>query len=134
MDAIEGRVIDPDDDDVFDLDVWLREAADEEIPYNFTVGGQLYSLPSPEEFDWQHHSRQSGEVNQADLRPFLQLLLGDEQYEQFCENRLPMKAINKILEGWQQHHGMDIPESRASRRASERTAKRSRPTSRRTTK
>ncbi|MGW1998153.1 hypothetical protein [Embleya sp. NPDC001921] len=141
MDAIEGKVVNrevdgKDEKPILDLDVWLNEAADEDegIPFTFTVGGVLYTLLSPEDFDWQENSRASASTNQADMRPLLQLLLGEEQYEEFCKHKLPNKAINKIIGDWNDHHDISVPESRASRRASERTAKKQRPTSKRRTK
>jgi len=138
MDAIEGKVVnrdvDVDDEDVFDLDVWLREAAEDEKPFTFTVGDTIYSMQSPEDFDWQQQSRSAADPHQGDMRPFVQLLLGEEQYEEFCKHSIPNKGIGALVERWQAHHGISVPESRASRRASERTQKKPRPTSRKRTK
>lgn len=139
MDAIEGKIVNRDDDEpeVFNLDVWLRESAeeDEEKHYSFEFNGEVYTLLSPEDFDWQAQSRGAANQDKGDLRPFVQMLMGEEQYERFCANPyVPAKAIDKIAGDWNEHHGISVPESRASRRASERTAKRPKPTSRRRTK
>ncbi|MFE5332954.1 hypothetical protein ACFRCG_41880 [Embleya sp. NPDC056575] len=134
MDAIEGKVVNrgDEDDGVFDLDVWLREAAEdaEDSAYSFSLGGRIYTLLSPDDFDWQQQSRGAADPNKGDLRPFVQMLLGEEQYEEFCTNSVPARGIEKIVSDWQDHHGITAPESRASRRASERTTKKPRPTSR----
>lgn len=137
MDAIEGKVVnrgDEDDDSVFNLDVWLDEAADDEKPFTFTVGDTIYSMQSPEDFDWQQQSRSAADPHQGDMRPFIGLLLGDDQYEDFCKHSIPAKGIAELVERWQEHHGITVPESRASRRASKRTTKKPRPTSKRSTR
>ncbi|MEU0940488.1 hypothetical protein [Embleya sp. NPDC005971] len=139
MDAIEGKVVnrgDEDEDEILDIDVWLHEVAEEEEgkPFTFVMGGTLYTTLSPEDFDWQDQSRAASDPNGGDMRPFVRMLLSEEQYELFCQKRLPGRALAKIVEDWQSHHGITVPESRASRRASERTAKKPRPTSRRRTK
>lgn len=138
MEAIEGRVMDPDefDDEVFDLDVLVNEAADAEDgkPFRFKLGNALYTTAAPEDFDWQEYARLTASENQADGRPMMQLILGDEQYEEFCGHKLKIRHINALVERWQAHHGISVPESRASRRNSERAARRSKPTSKRRTR
>ncbi|MEU8136578.1 hypothetical protein [Streptodolium elevatio] len=141
MEAIEGKVVNrgDEDDGILDLDEWLREVADEDsedgdptpAPYTFIVGGRMYTMNPADDFDWQETARL---ISSNDTQLFVQLLLGDEEYEEFCKNKLPNKAIKKITDEWQAHYGLTVPESRASRRSSERTARRSKPTSKRRTK
>lgn len=139
MEAIEGKVVNRggEEDDILDLDRWLEEVADEDEgeeskPFPFVVGGEMYTLHSADDFDWQDTARLA---KSDDLQLFMQMLMGDdEQYEKFCTNKLPNKAIKKIIEDWQEHYGQSVPESRASRRSSQRTARRSKPTSKRRTK
>jgi hypothetical protein len=138
MEAIEGRVLDPEefDEEVFDLDVLVNEAADEEKPFRFKLGGALFTTAAPEDFDWQEYGRLTASDNQSDGRPMMQLILGDEQYEEFCGHKLKIRHINALVERWQAHHGISVPESRASRRssASAGSARPSKRTSRRRTK
>jgi hypothetical protein len=135
MEAIEGKVVKSDeDDDILDLDAWLEEVAEDEerpAPFTFIVGGVVYNLASADEFDWQETARLA---KSNDTSAFVALLMGDEQYEKFCTNKLPNKAIEKIVKDWEAHYEVSVPESRASRRKSQRTAGPSKPTSRRRTR
>lgn len=132
MEAIEGKVVNRGDDEepVLDLTKWLREVADEDeevAPFSFTVEEDIYTLVSADDFDWQDTARL---ISTNDTQLFVQMLMGDEQYEDFCKHRLPNRALKKITDDWQAHYGLTVPESRASRRKSQRAARPSKPTSR----
>lgn len=135
MEAIEGKVTKSDEDgDILDLTKWLREVADDEdevAPFSFIVEDDVYTLVSADDFDWQDTARL---VSTNDTQLFVQMLMGDEQYVDFCKHKLPNKALKKITDDWQAHYGLTVPESRASRRSSQRTAGQSKRTSRRRTK
>lgn len=134
MEAIEGTIVDPDEDEIYDVRSWRREA--EIKPFRFHIDEELFTAKSPEEFDWQEQSRNAARSQDGDMRPFIQMMLGDEQYERFCKHEVLNGELGGIAEAWQQFYGLSVPESRASRRSSANasSARPSKRTSKRRTK
>lgn len=137
VEAIEGKVVNRGDEDepILDLTKWLREVSDDDegavAPFSFSVEDDIYTLIPADDFDWQDTARL---ISTNDTQLFVQMLMGDEQYEDFCKHKLPNRALKKITDDWQAHYGLSVPESRASRRKSQRTARPSKPTSQRRTR
>lgn len=78
------------DDDVFDLDVLERNGAPK--PYKARIGGKVYTFSDPNEQDWQQNEALMGQGTEANLRA----VLGDEQYEEFAKNKLPVWKLNEL--------------------------------------
>lgn len=104
-----------------DLDALEHEATEE--PFTFTLGGQVYELHNPEDVDWQDNS-ELAEANENDLRPLVRMLLGEEQYAGFAENRVPLWKLGKLIDGYYEHHGLGPGESKASSRSAKNTKRR----------
>lgn len=105
------------DGEIFDLDAVIHEARDERFRFRAGPERRVWQLRTPEEFDWLENSRVP-EQNPTgeDLRPILRLLLG-EQYEDFVKLEITLGQVNALLKQWQEWHGIEIPESDASRRS-----------------
>lgn len=89
----------------FDLDAVIAEASGE--PFTFTLGGETFTMASPEDCDWQVALQPgNGEL-------FVAELLGD-QFERFCAHKVPSRALNALLDACQRHYGVTPPESSAS--------------------
>ncbi len=108
--------------DALDLDALERDETAE--PFVFTVAGQTFSLVHPGDIDW-HYTEALESGSPAVL---LQAILGD-QYEDFAKVEVPAWKLNKLLEAWGKHNGVDLGESVASSGSSATTAALSRPTS-----
>lgn len=104
-----------------DLDALEHEAAEE--PFTFTLAGEVYELLNPEDVDWRHNSELT-DADDNDFRPLVRMLLGEEQYARFAENRVPLWKFGKLVDGYYEHHGLGQGESKASSRSSKNTRKR----------
>jgi hypothetical protein len=107
------------------LDLRTLETDDTSEPYVFThLDGQEYSLRAPGDIPWQY----ADALEQGSVELLLQVLLGD-QYDDFAKIELPGKKLNRLLEAWGKHNGIDLGEFAASSGSSATTAALSRPTS-----
>jgi len=107
------------DDGIFDLDAVVHEAAGERFRFKTGSGPdrRIWWLKTPEEVDWRENSTLSERATGLeDMRPVLELLLGEEQYEDFLDQSISMGKVSALLEAWREWHGIELPESHASRR------------------
>lgn len=95
----------------FDADAIEDEA--EEASFNFTLGGKIWTLRSPEDADWVAQDSVGGPGGmQAWMREVL-----DGDYDEFAKQHCSQKRLNKIIEACQRHYGITPGESEASRRS-----------------
>jgi hypothetical protein len=113
--------------DVFDLDALERDDTAE--PFRFTVAGQTFVFSAPGDVDW----RFTEALERGSAVALVEALLGEEEYAAFHEIPLPAWKLNKLVEEWGRHNGVELGESAASSASSVTTAARSRPTSGATT-
>lgn len=104
-----------------DLDALENEAAEE--PFTFTLNGEVYETLNPEDVDWRRNSELT-EARDNDYRPLMRVLLDEEQYARFAEQRVPMWKLGKLIDGYWGHHGLGQGESSASSRSAKNTRKR----------
>lgn len=98
----------------FDLDSVEDEV--NEVPFTFTLGGEVFSMASPEESDWQVQDDLA--ASGAGLKPLMRELLGEEGYERFAKHKVSGRRLGKLIAACQKHYGITPPESRASARSS----------------
>lgn len=103
----------------FDLDAVANEATATE--FTFRAGGQIFTAISPDEADWQATTDTD---TPGGLRAFMRELLGDEDYERFCEVRVTNKQLGDLIGAAQKHYGIKTGESQASPRSSNGTRRR----------
>lgn len=101
----------------FDLDAVEREASGE--PFKFTLGGESFTLDSPEAADWRVDPR-----SPEGLQTLLRGMMGKDQFDRFEQHEMPGWKLGKLLEAAMRHYGVDMGESAASTRSSKRTARR----------
>jgi hypothetical protein len=109
--------------DVFDLDALERDERAE--PFEFTVAGQTFTFAHPGDVDW----RFTEALEQGSPVTLCKALMGEEQYAEFAKIALPAWKMNRLIEAWGKHNGIELGESAASSGSSVTTAARSRPTS-----
>lgn len=103
----------------FDLDAVENEA--NETPFTFRVGGEIFSAISPDEADWQA----AADIDSpGGLRGFMRELLGEKDYERFCELDVSNKQLGELIKACQKHYGISTGESQASPRSSRNKRKR----------
>lgn len=104
----------------FDLDAVDDEA--NQVPFTFTIGGEVFTMLGPEDADWkiQDDLAESG----AGLKNLMRELLGDDDYERFITHKVPGRKLGKLIEACQAHYGITPPESKASARSSRTTRRR----------
>ncbi|MEV8637796.1 hypothetical protein AB0395_39730 [Streptosporangium sp. NPDC051023] len=102
----------------FDLDAVEVEA--NQVPFTFTLGGELFTMLAPEDADWQVMT----DTDRPDwTRAFMQELLKDD-YERFAKYAVPIRKLNKLIEACTEHYGITPGESKASARSSRSTRRR----------
>lgn len=94
----------------FDLDAVIAEAT--ATPFTFTLGGETFTMRSPEDADWQV-ALNSGNSGAEGTRAFVAELLGDD-FERFAAHRVPGRALNRLVDACQKHYGVTPGESGAS--------------------
>lgn len=109
----------------FDLDAHVDAMAKEAVgePFSFRLGGERFTMAAPEDSDWRLAVGLDDE-NAGSLKPFLEELLGEDQFERFMEHRLPAKALGELIRRCQAHYGTTPGESKASKRSSRSTRRR----------
>lgn len=85
-----------------------------DIPY--LTGERVWSFRAPEELNWLDHALAVQLAAMDDLRPFLREVLG-EQYADFVKLTLSVGQVWSLINDWQRHYGIALPESSASRRS-----------------
>lgn len=103
----------------FDLDAVENEATATE--FTFRAGGQVFTAISPDEADWQATADTD---TPGGLRAFMRELLGEEDYERFCEIRVSNKKLGELISAAQKHYGVSTGESQASPRSSKNKRRR----------
>jgi len=84
----------------FSLSERQKEATGE--PFTFEAGGQIFTMRSPTEVNWQT-AFELGSGN-GDLRKYLEELLGDD-YERFCAVKgITAGDINALIEAATRHY------------------------------
>jgi hypothetical protein len=111
----------------FDLDALERDSTIPE-PFRFQAGGHSFTMAPLADLDW--HIQKA--LAEGDAAVMMAELLGD-QFPAFDELDMPSWKLDKLVEAWGRHNGIDVPESGASSASSRNTGQRSRPTSARTT-
>lgn len=115
----------------FDLDAVLAESTDVE-PFRFVFDGNTYEIPGG---DVDVRILALWEKRRLDL--VLQLLVGDEQWEQMrsTDKMIGGRAIEAVFEAFVEHaQGVKAGKSSRSGGSSKSTAERSKPTSNASTK
>ena len=104
----------------FDLDAQEDEA--NEVPFTFTLGGEVFTMLGPEDADWkiQDDLAESG----AGLKNLMRDLLGEEDYERFIKHKVTGRKLGKLIDACQKHYGITPPESKASARSTRTTRRR----------
>lgn len=115
------RIITEDGEPVVHLDLDALEEEANAATFTFRVGGEVFSAISPEDADWQMTADTD---SPGGLRNFIRELLGDEDYERFCDVSVSNKKLNQIVEGAQRHYGTTVGESKASRPSSKKRRRR----------
>lgn len=92
----------------FDLDAVEHDAA--ATPFDFTFGGEAYSLPAQVDLI-AAAALESGQLN-AGLRK----MLGEAQWTRICESSavLDQTKLRKLMEEYAKHVGLSLGESAAS--------------------
>ncbi|WP_329521157.1 hypothetical protein [Spirillospora sp. NBC_01491] len=115
------RIITEDGEPVVHLDLDAIEDEATSVTFTFRVGGEVFSAISPDDADWQATADTD---SPGGLRAFIHELLGDEDYERFCELTVSNRKLGQIVEGAQKHYGIKTGESKASPRSSKKRRRR----------
>jgi hypothetical protein len=116
-----ARIITEDGEPVVHLDLDATENEAVEATFTFRIQGEVFTAISPDDADWQATADTD---SPGGLRAFIRELLGDEDYERFCELSVRNKQLNAIVKGAQQHYGVSVGESKASRSSSKKRRRR----------
>lgn len=99
-------------DNIFDLDVWVAEAASE--PFRFSLGGKLFTMPAAGELDKSILTAVNIDAPSArDIETLLKAGLAD-QWADFDSLPVPLAALGELFRQWQKHEGASLGESGAS--------------------
>lgn len=114
----------------FDLDAFVADQLAAGKPFEFTYGGEKYTLPS------QPDPRVAGLFDVGLYGQSFALMLGPEQHERFMASAAPLTrdAVIEVIRQHAAHAGATLGESSASSDSSANTGKRSRRTSNGSTK
>jgi hypothetical protein len=115
------KMITQDGEPVVHLDLDSIESEAGGVPFTFTVKGEVFSAISPDDADWQATADTD---SPGGLRAFVRELLGDEDYERFCEKTVTNKQLGELVKACQKHYGISVGESKASPRSSNRKRRR----------
>lgn len=121
MTAPAARIITEDGEPVVHLDLDAMEDEAVEATFSFRVGGEVFTAISPNDADWQATADTD---SPGGLRAFIRELLGDEDYERFCEKSVSNKQLEALVKGAQKHYGVNVGESKASPRSSKKRRRR----------
>lgn len=100
----------------------LGALANEAIRTRFTfdiphlTGDRVWYFRAPEELNWLEHAVAVQLAAMDDLRPFLREVLG-EQYDEFVKVKIAVGEIWGLINQWQRHYGVTLPEFSASSRS-----------------
>ena len=85
---------------VLDLDALEREGGPAK-PYQFKLGGKVYTMIDPQEIDWQ-------DLISSLRNPalFIRYAMTTEDQKAFFDARVPSWKMNKMMEGYQAHYGL----------------------------
>ncbi|MER7167029.1 hypothetical protein ABT336_13305 [Micromonospora sp. NPDC000207] len=87
------------EDVALNLDDLEREGAVK--PFTFLHQGRVYTIPDPQEMDWQKQLRAMG-----DPVYFLQHSLSPEDAEAFFNAEMPSWKLDAVMSGFQKHFGL----------------------------
>jgi hypothetical protein len=98
-------------------------------PFRFIAeDGNTFTLPGPGDLN----VAMVLEIGEAPPAKVFRMLLGP-QWDAFADSNTPMRKIERLLQAWGEHYGLDLGESSASPDSSATTAAPSRPISPTTT-
>lgn len=120
MAATRPKMITQDGDPVVHFDLDAIESEAHEVPFTFTLAGEVFTMLPPEEVDWQVADDISGGDG---LRAFMAELLGSD-YERFAKLKLPSRKLGMLIDECTRFYGVTPGESRASKSSSKSTRRR----------
>lgn len=115
------RIITEDGEPVVHLDLDAMEDEATGATFTFRIGGEVFTCISPDDADWQATADTD---SPGGLRAFIRELLGEEDYERFCDLQVTNRKLNAIVQGAQKHYGVSTGESKASPRSSKKQRRR----------
>ncbi|CAM5362707.1 hypothetical protein GCM10010329_85120 [Streptomyces spiroverticillatus] len=99
-------------DNVFDLNVWVKEARRE--PFRFELSDYVFVLPAAASLDKKIlRSVNLSAPSTGDIETLLKEGLA-EQWQAFDALPLPLGALGELFRRWQAHEGAPVGESSAS--------------------
>lgn len=104
-------------DVAIDLDELEREGGDKE-PYRFRLGERVYELDDPESLDYRDLMAAFRALDGGDPELGIQVLVRQEDRDEFLANEIPTWKLQKLFEGYLKHFGLPSPgKLRGSRRS-----------------
>ena len=86
----------------FDLDAISSEARAKFDPFEVTVGGEEFTLPSPADLEWKARV-----LLATDAPEGLKLAMGDKDYVRFLRTKPSVVAVKRMGEAYWEYLGSD---------------------------
>jgi hypothetical protein len=102
-DPAAAEVKSPTSTTMFDIDALEREGGPD--PFVFAMGGRTYTMRPRDEIPWQ-------DLLLAMRNPvlFIRFTMSPEDHEAFLDTSIPMWKMDKLMEAYLEHFGIDAGE------------------------
>ncbi len=84
----------------YDLDAFTAEARAKYEPFEFTIGGEEFTFPSPADLEWKARI-----LLATDGERGLRLMLGDEEYQRLIRTKPSDAAMTKLMQDYGKYIG-----------------------------